>query len=110
MLKQHDFNTQTLHIWSRGVDTNLYYPREPDEILFPKIAGPIFMYVGRVSFEKGIDEFLKLPLVGTKYVVGLGPELPSIQREYPDAIYLGYLENDALAAAYSNADVVVFPR
>ena len=47
----------------------------------PSIAGrttfpyprPIWLYVGRVAVEKSIEEFLALPLPGTKVVVGDGP-------------------------------------
>ena len=116
MLIEHGFDPKTLRIWGRGVDLEMYHPRAPDPLKFPKTDGlgnfnPIIMYVGRISAEKGIDDFLKLPLLGyTKYVVGDGPELPSIQRQYPNATYLGALSGNELATAYSNADVVVFPR
>mmetsp|Transcript_53844 Transcript_53844/g.114389 ORF Transcript_53844/g.114389 Transcript_53844/m.114389 type:complete len:550 (+) Transcript_53844:180-1829(+) len=110
ILKEQRFDPKTLHIWSRGVNRDVFYPRKPDPTKFPKTNGPIFMYVGRVSVEKGINEFLKLPISNcTKYVVGKGPDLPSLQREYPNVVYLGYLTGEDLAIAYSNADVVVFP-
>ena len=67
------------------------------------------MYVGRVSTEKGIEDFLKLPLNATKYIVGNGPLLPVLKKKYPDVHFVGYLMGDELADAYSNANVVVFP-
>ncbi|CAB9518169.1 GDP-mannose-dependent alpha-mannosyltransferase [Seminavis robusta] len=95
--------------WSRGVDTDRFYPRERDPIKYPKQNGPILMFVGRVSVEKGIEEFLKLPIQkGTKYVVGEGPQCSQLEKMFPDAVFLGYLKGDDLASAYSNADVVVF--
>ncbi|MBE9042226.1 glycosyltransferase family 1 protein [Oscillatoriales cyanobacterium LEGE 11467] len=113
ILEQRGFGNlegQNLKIWSRGVDTELFYPRDRDEAKYPKQNEPILMYVGRVSVEKGIEEFLKIPIEkGTKYIVGDGPQREFLQKKYPDVVFLGYLTGEELAAAYANADVVVFP-
>ena len=53
--------------WSRGVDTTLFRPRAKDFLALPR---PIWLYVGRVAVEKNIEAFLKLPLAGSKLVVG----------------------------------------
>ncbi len=95
-----------LALWSRGVDTRVFHPRAGQ-----RLAGnpPIFLYVGRVAVEKNIDAFLRLDLPGTKWVVGEGPELERIRREYPQVRFLGVLTQDRLAEVYSGADVFVFP-
>ena len=59
--------------------------------------------------EKNIDAFLQLDLPGTKWVVGEGPELERIRKQYPDVRFLGVLTQDELAKVYSGADVFVFP-
>jgi glycosyltransferase involved in cell wall biosynthesis len=92
--------------WSRGVDLRLFHPRPKT---WPADRRPIALYVGRVSAEKSVEEFLRLPLAGRKYVVGDGPQRAQLQREHPDAVFLGYLSGEALAEAYANADVFVFP-
>lgn len=111
LLEEKDFASNKLVTWSRGVDQTVFFPHPHDESKFPRMtSGPIYMYVGRVSSEKGVEDFLKLPLTNsTKYVVGIGPDLIPLQNKYSDATYLGYLEGDDLASAYSNADVLVFP-
>ena len=95
-----------LALWSRGVDSRVFHPREGQ-----RLAGepPIFLYVGRVAVEKNIDAFLRLDLPGTKWVVGEGPELERISRDYPQVRFLGVLTQDRLAEVYSGADVFVFP-
>ena len=95
-----------LAIWSRGVDTSIFHPRQGQ-----RLAGkpPVFLYVGRVAVEKNVDAFLRLDLPGTKWVVGEGPELERIRREYPEVSFLGVLSQDRLAEVYSGADVFVFP-
>ena len=93
-------------LWTRGVDTELFYPRH-DNVL--NTEHPIYLYVGRVAVEKNIDAFLQLNLKGSKWVVGEGPELARLKKQYPDAHYLGVLTQDELAKVYSSADVFVFP-
>ncbi len=92
--------------WTRGVDTGLFRPslnrvRDP--------SNPVFIYVGRISLEKNIEQFLQLDLPGEKVVVGDGPERKKLQKTYPAARFTGALEGEALAAAYAAADVFVFP-
>lgn len=92
--------------WSRGVDTKVFRPRPR---VFPASHRPIRMYVGRLAREKNIDAFLRLPGPGVKYLVGDGPARAALQREHPQALFLGPLQGEQLAAAYANADVLVFP-
>ncbi|MCE9561911.1 MAG: glycosyltransferase [Planctomycetes bacterium] len=70
---------------------------------------PVLLYVGRVSHEKGIDDFLKLKTPGTKLVVGDGPARASLEKQYPDAVFLGYRKGQALGEVYASADLFVFP-
>jgi glycosyltransferase involved in cell wall biosynthesis len=98
---------QNIRSWSRGVDLDLFKPYPRDE--FANLPGPIFIYVGRVAVEKNIGTFLDLDLPGSKVVVGGGPQLASLQREYPKVTFTGPRYGEALARAYSGADVFVFP-
>src|SRR5215510_9525595 len=92
--------------WSRGVDTELFRPRDKGYIDAPR---PIHLYVGRVAVEKNIKDFLDLDLPGSKLVVGDGPLLPALRRKYPDVRFVGAKQGEELAAHYAAADVFVFP-
>ena len=92
--------------WSRGVDVGIFRPREKVDAGYPR---PVLLYVGRVSHEKGIDDFLKLRTPGTKLVVGDGPARASLEKQYPDAVFLGYRKGQALGEVYASADLFVFP-
>ena len=92
--------------WSRGVDLGIFRPRPKAESPYPR---PILLYVGRVSHEKGIDDFLKLKTKGTKLVVGDGPARAALEREYRDAVFFGYRKGEALGEVYAAADLFVFP-
>ena len=96
---------QRLMPWSRGVDTDLYKPRNVR--LFG--GDPVFLYVGRIAVEKNIKAFLDLDLPGRKVLIGGGPQLDELRRLYPDALFAGHREGEALAEAYASADVFVFP-
>jgi len=95
--------------WSRGVDTLLFRPEETRQGRFARVAGPILLYVGRISVEKNVEAFLRCTHPGTKVLVGDGPDLISLKRRYPQASFLGALQGEALAGAYASADVLVFP-
>jgi glycosyltransferase involved in cell wall biosynthesis len=96
---------QRLLPWSRGVDTEMFRPSPVRRFG----AGPIFLYVGRVSVEKNLAAFLDLDLPGRKVIVGGGPQLEALRGAYPRAHFTGPLSGEALAQAYASADVFVFP-
>jgi glycosyltransferase involved in cell wall biosynthesis len=95
----------TLKIWRKGVDAELFYPSEHA----PSKALPVFLYVGRVALEKNLRAFLDLAVPGIKRVVGDGPERETLQQEYPDVQFSGYLFAAELREAYQQASVLVFP-
>jgi glycosyltransferase involved in cell wall biosynthesis len=95
-----------LGMWTRGVDVDLFRPDRAIDLGFER---PIFMTVGRVAVEKNLEAFLSLDLPGSKVVVGSGPQEAKLKREFPDAKFLGPLENGTLAAHLAAADVFVFP-
>jgi glycosyltransferase involved in cell wall biosynthesis len=97
---------QRLARWSRGVDTELFRPRDKDFIKDPR---PIFMFTGRVAIEKNIEAFLKLDLPGTKYVIGDGPHKDILANKYPAVRFTGYQQGAYLARFMAAADVFVFP-
>lgn len=93
-------------IWSRGVDVDLFTPRDK---YFLQSSRPISMFVGRVAVEKNIEAFLDLNIPGTKYVVGAGPDYETFQKKYPNVKFVGYKYGKELAQYIAAADVFVFP-
>jgi glycosyltransferase involved in cell wall biosynthesis len=95
-----------LGMWTRGVDVDLF---RPDRAVALGLPRPIFMTVGRVAVEKNLEAFLALDLPGSKVVIGSGPAEAKLKHDFPDAKFLGPLENGTLAAHLAAADVFVFP-
>jgi glycosyltransferase involved in cell wall biosynthesis len=103
-LEQRGFRNVTR--WSRGVDATLFRPRDKSFLSWPR---PIWLYMGRVAVEKGIDDFLSLDIPGTKLVVGDGPARAALERAYPEAKFAGFRHGEELAQYVAAADVFVFP-
>lgn len=70
-----------------------------------------FLYVGRVSQEKGVDMFCRaiseLNLRGL--VVGDGPILEELKDKYPDISFVGWKKSDEIVNYAVKAKALVFP-
>ena len=98
-----------LHRWPLGVDLAVFNPAVVPHEAIASLPRPILLNVGRVAVEKNIAAFLGADVAGTKVVVGDGPALPALRRQYPQVRFLGALHGQRLAAAFAAADVFVFP-
>lgn len=94
---------ENLKTWSRAIDLEVFKPRTSP------VDYDYLLYVGRVSHEKSIDDFLKTKSHLKKVVIGEGPQLPELKRKYPEVLFLGYKYKEDLAQWYSGASCFVFP-
>ncbi|WP_036260795.1 glycosyltransferase family 4 protein [Methylocapsa aurea] len=99
-------NFKNLGMWTRGVDTDVFNPEHAIDLNLPR---PIFISVGRIAVEKNLEAFLSLDLPGSKVVIGQGPQEAELRHRFPDAKFLGLMENRILAAHMAAADAFVFP-
>lgn len=97
-----------LTVWGRGVDTLAFRPELRDPAAAER-SEPVLLYVGRLAVEKNVAAFLELDVPGHKRVVGDGPQRAALERQFPDAEFVGYQYGEALARHYADADVFVFP-
>ncbi len=104
ILEQHRF--ERLLRWSHGVDLQLFKPVPPIRLDLPR---PVFLHVGRISYEKNLEAFLALDLPGSKLVYGVGPRLEKLRKKYPLVHWRGVVPREELPAIYSAADAFVFP-
>lgn len=104
ILEGHRFGA--LRSWSHGVDLELFRSVRGADLGLPR---PVFLYVGRVSYEKNLDAFLSLELPGTKVVYGTGPLLPKLREHFADVVWRGVVPRHDLPYLYSAADAFVFP-
>ena len=92
--------------WTRGGNHGAF--KNPNKIDLPH-KRPIWIYVGRVAVEKNIRAFLELELEGTKIIIGKGPDLKKLKKEFPNDHFLGEKTNGELASHFASSDVFVFP-
>lgn len=120
-LQRKGIDPGKLHVFPRGVDTDLFHPAKRNGVLenrYQVEEGLKLLYVGRVSKEKNLE------LLGRVYqallpahpglrliVVGDGPYLEEMRRELADTpcVFTGYLEGEDLAAVYASCDLFLFP-
>jgi glycosyltransferase involved in cell wall biosynthesis len=103
------------YLMQRGVDTEWFSPahrtRQADE------STVVLGYVGRLSIEKNVKllarvqrELATAGVDGVRFlIVGHGSDEAELRRELADAEFAGVLRGAALAQAYANMDVLVFP-
>lgn len=109
MLEQRGF--KNLRSWTHGVDTQLF-KFEPQAKALPSMGSlvrPVSLFVGRLSYEKNIEAYLKLDIPGSKVICGVGPLEASLKERYPQVQWMGVLPRAELAKVYAAADVFVFP-
>ncbi len=112
------------HLMQRGVETDLFSPARRtrpvaavDDSLPTQPKSPVLGYVGRLSVEKNvaslpvIDRALRARGLDPRWViVGHGGEERQLRRDLGSAAeFTGVLRGEALATAYANMDLLVFP-
>jgi phosphatidylinositol alpha 1,6-mannosyltransferase len=105
--------TRRAKLMTRGVDTERFQPSKRT-VHDGKIR---FGFVGRLRAEKNVRMLValekKLIEAGKAnfrfLIVGEGDERKHLEREMKFADFTGYLDGEALAEAYANMDVFVFP-
>lgn len=109
MLEERGF--RNLRGWTHGVDTQLFAFAPQPRLYSPlgTLVRPVSLFVGRVSYEKNIEAFLRLDIPGTKIVCGVGPLEASLRERYPHVRWMGLLDRGDLTKVYAAADVFVFP-
>jgi phosphatidylinositol alpha 1,6-mannosyltransferase len=103
------------HLMQRGVDTHLFSPKHRDRQ--PGDDARVLGFVGRLSVEKNVALLVKvqreLTARGVRNfrfcVIGQGVEENWLREHLPGAEFPGVLRGQALARAYANMDLFVFP-
>lgn len=103
------------HLMQRGIDAKLFSPERRERASGDQ--GMVLGFVGRLSVEKNVALLARvqreLEAAGLRdfrfRIVGQGDEAGWLRRNLPRAEFTGVLRGEALARAYAEMDVFVFP-
>ncbi|MDO4301393.1 MAG: glycosyltransferase family 1 protein [Clostridia bacterium] len=109
-----------LDIWSRGVDNTLYSPLKRKNRWRKQFGTDKFicLYVGRLSYEKGLDVYIEaIKKINKNYgceivfvFAGDGPYRNTLESFEADNVKLtGFIRGEMLAELYADSDLFVFP-
>lgn len=103
-----------VHLWQRGVDSVKFSPEKRDinlrcELLGERPDRKLVGYVGRLANEKRIDDLSVLDQRDDiqLVIVGEGPARLRLERELPNAKFVGYQGGEDLARYYASLDIFV---
>src|SRR4026209_1574571 len=107
-------------VWSRGVESELYHPRNRSQEWRRSLGftdgDTVITYAGRLVKEKNIALLAQvLRSLGDNVpntralIVGDGPERARLQSLCPSAVFAGFLNGEVLACAYASSDIFFFP-
>jgi glycosyltransferase involved in cell wall biosynthesis len=111
---------RNVHVFGRGVDTELFNPHRRSEALRhtwgAKTGTLVALYVGRLAVEKNLELVLRsCRAISTRspavkcVLVGDGPELERQRRAHPAFSFTGSRIGVELAEHYASADLFLFP-
>ncbi|QHI70033.1 glycosyltransferase [Tichowtungia aerotolerans] len=121
LLIENGFDAPTIKVLPRGVNLNDFNPRKRDNNFWAAYnlnGGFKFLYVGRVSKEKNLENmiggFLKLLKENPHadlIIVGDGPHCEELRRRYRNdhIAFTGFMRGERLQQAYASADAFIFP-
>ena len=114
--KDMEIAEDKIHLTAHWVDEVFSPQLSEKERLFSVDADTkIILFVGRLSFEKGIKDIAALAKEIPKSMkhrfvfVGEGPASTYILKHLPNALLLGWQDKSTLAKLYSSADVLLLP-
>jgi len=105
---------KNVHLWQRGVDSVKFSPEKRDidlrcELLGDRPDRKLVGYVGRLANEKRIADLSTLDKRDDiqLVIVGDGPARMRLERELPNAKFVGYQGGEDLAHYYASLDIFV---
>jgi len=103
------------HLMQRGVNIQLFSPEHRDRP--PEDTGFVLGFVGRLSIEKNVallarvqQELVLQGVTNFRFcIIGQGIKESWLRKHLPGAEFPGVLRGEALARAYANMDLFIFP-
>ncbi|QHS21512.1 glycosyltransferase family 1 protein [Virgibacillus sp. MSP4-1] len=114
-----DLDFYNVHVWKRGVDTEMFQPKRYDEEMRERLTNGqkdkiLLLFVGRLAAEKEIEKIKTVLDESDDFVlavVGDGPHRETLENHFEgtNTVFTGFLHGEELAKAFASSDVFVFP-
>lgn len=118
-LQQLGLKMNSIKLWQRGIDKNLFNPLKKNPEYIRSITGnnrPNILFVSRLVWEKNLEVlrevFLKIKASDLELnfiVAGDGVARQELETTMPGAIFLGNIDHQTLSVLYASSDVFIFP-
>ena len=103
--------------WPRGIDTARFTPAKRSREWRTRLGigeqEVVILHVSRLVREKRLDTLTaalnRIAVPHRVVIVGDGPDQNFVEQELPQAIFAGFLRDEALATAYASSDLFLFP-
>lgn len=112
-------NFHNVHVWKRGVDTELFHPDKYNKKMRDKLSNgqlekKLLLFVGRLAPEKEIEKIKSVLDASDEFllaIVGDGPHRQVLEKHFQgtNTVFTGLMHGEELATAYASSDVFVFP-
>lgn len=115
-LDLHLAGVPNVYLWRRGVNSKLFNPKKRSKELRNTWRGGdkaklIIGYVGRLAQEKRVSD-LQAIAENPNYqlvIVGDGPARIKLEKQLPNAKFLGFKSGEELAQIYASFDLFIHP-
>ncbi len=118
-LESQGLRHDVMKLWERGIDRDLFSPDKRNLQRMKLLTGndnPCILFVSRLVWEKNLQTMIHLyELVQQQnlsynfIVVGEGVAREAVEKQMPQATFLGHVGHDRLAEIYASANVFFFP-
>ncbi|MDD3063123.1 MAG: glycosyltransferase family 1 protein [Massilibacteroides sp.] len=118
-LGERGVRQDVMKLWERGIDKNLFSPTKRNPEIIRSLTGndyPCILFVSRLVWEKNLQMLIDLYHLIKKrklnynlLVVGEGVARKEIEKQMPEALFLGHRGHTELASLYASSTVFFFP-
>lgn len=115
--KEMEFDIDKVYLTAHWVNERFTPRTNAKQSLFKVLNNQkVLLFSGRLSKEKGIEDVVdvygKLKQTMPELLLvfaGTGPAEAQLKKTLPDALFLGWVENQILPQVYSSADLLILP-
>jgi glycosyltransferase involved in cell wall biosynthesis len=108
-----------VRLWPRGINSAKFSPKFRNEALRKKLKvgkKPLLLFVGRLVAEKDLGDLVEAALALRKKgyefhlaFAGDGPYRETLEKNFPQDHFFGFISGRPLAELYASSDLFVFP-